>query len=95
MSNTILVLPIFYKHSAARIDIDFKIISSDSDTVASVGTVEISPVGLTEDGVTISGATAKVWLTGGTDEQDYVVRVPITTTAGRLEQPQVTVKVRD
>jgi hypothetical protein len=96
MSNTVRVLPVQLKYSGSTIDVDFRLVSDDGDTVATVGSVTVAPTGqLTSPLASGSGAIAKVWLIGGVDEADYLVSVPITTTLGRTEIGQVIVKVRD
>jgi len=96
MSDTVRVTRSFLKHSASVIDIDFEVVSDDGDTVASITTPTITPSGtLSSSDTDISGATAKVWLAGGTDEADYLLLVPIVTTLGRTEIGLAIIKVRD
>jgi len=97
MSNTVLVLREFYKHPNARIDIDFRLMSSDGDKISSVGSVDILPNdSLATDGIDIDAITgfAKVWFKLGLDEADYTVTVPIHTDKLRDERPQIIIKVR-
>ena len=78
----------FSQAAADRIDYDISLISSDSDTAASVGAVVVSPAGaLTVDGSpVINGAKVKVWLKNGVQGTKNVqISVPITTTLGRVK----------
>lgn len=95
MSDTARVIATFWKHPTAVIDIDFRLVSDDGDTITQVESREISPSGaLASNSASINGATAKVWFTGGEDEVDYEVQVPIVTALNRKEIGLCIVKVR-
>ena len=97
MANTVQVIPTFYVRPTARVDVDFRVVSTDNDTVQSVAAIVIAPAGqLTSDDIDIVGNVAKVWLNAASavDEVDYLVTAKITTQLGRIEVGVVTIKVR-
>lgn len=94
MSNTIVNIPEFTKHPSAVIDIDFRLVTDDADTITDASVYTVSPSGLTCTGTSITGATAKAWFSGGTDEADYEFTLLLGTTLGRTEVAQAIIKVR-
>lgn len=64
----------------------------DGDTIdTSVWTV---PAGLTKDSDEFNGPVATVWLSGGTDGENYTLLNRITTTGGRTMDQSVKLRVR-
>jgi hypothetical protein len=90
-----MALPTFTKHPDDRADYDIRIVSNDNDTVASVDSVTVAPSGsLASDSSDISGATAKLWMTGGVALSDYIVTAAMTTTLGRVINKVFQINVR-
>lgn len=50
--------------------------------------------GITVDSVAISGGVAKVWLSGGTDGEDYLVVAKVITAGGRKKFGHILIQVR-
>ena len=64
----------------------------DGDTIAS--STWTVPDGLTQDSSSNTTTTTTVWLSGGTDGDDYEVLNRITTTGGRTIDQTVKLRVR-
>lgn len=75
--------------------------TGESDWLASGETISSHSVtvesGLTKDSdaATDTNTSVTVWLSGGTDGDDYTVTCQITTSAGRTDERSVTIKVRN
>ena len=54
-----------------------------------------APAGLTEGSSAINGGITVVWLSGGTTGQTYQVVNQITTSAGRIDQRTIEIRVRE
>lgn len=92
--NTELALPVFFQDPEDKVDYNFRLVSDDADTWATSGAPVISPSGMTSPSIELDGTNAKIWLQSGTDEQDYEIRVPLTSTLGRVDNVKFIVKVR-
>lgn len=95
-------LAVFTKDPDARLDYTIKWAAwlPSGDTIASVSWAVSGGDGLLTVGSglyapTVSGSSATVWLESGTAGMDYAVRARITTTAGRIDDRSVTVRVRE
>jgi hypothetical protein len=55
----------------------------------------IVPTGLTKESETLSGGLAIVWLSGGVADRGYSVTNQITTSAGRVDQRTIEIRVRE
>lgn len=75
-------------------DIDFnEYLTANSDTAAShTSTVD---AGITKQSSVMADGVVKVWLSGGTSGETYKVTVTVTTTAGRVKQAEIAVKVKE
>jgi len=51
------------------------------------------PAGLTQESAANTTTTATIWLSGGTAGKDYVVTNSIVTTAGRIEDRSIRIRV--
>lgn len=65
----------------------------EGDSIVSVSAT--ADTGLTVEGVSFSGTTVKVWVSGGTDGNNYKVTVKALTNDGRLKEVDFTVRVRE
>jgi len=64
-----------------------------SDTIATA--LVTTPAGLTEASESNTTTKVTVWLSGGTVGQSYTVTCRITTTAGRVDERSLLIRVRD
>jgi len=64
-----------------------------SDTAASF--IASAQTGITLVSSSITAGVVKVWLANGTDNQTYKVNVVLTTTAGRVKEVSILIKVKD
>lgn len=64
-----------------------------TDTIVSVAWTV--PTGLTLESSSATTTTATAWISGGTADEDYVVGCRITTTAGRVDERSIRLKVRE
>lgn len=64
----------------------------DGDTIDT--STWVVPAGLVKDSDTFSGPVATVWLSGGTDGENYTLLNRITTTGGRTMDQSVKLRVR-
>lgn len=55
----------------------------------------VEPAGLTIDSDVHTPSSATVWLSGGTNEQSYIVKNTITTAAGRVKSRAIRVLVQE
>lgn len=85
----------FSKDPAAVLDykLDWSDWMEDGDTITD-DTVTV-PAGLTLDSSSHDDASVTFWLSGGTAGQHYRVTVQITTSAGRVDERSVSVKVQE
>lgn len=70
-------------------------LANEGDTAASV--TWITPDGIvreTSPAPTVANGIATAWFSGGTDRTDYLITCRLTTTAGRVDDRTVTIKVR-
>lgn len=75
-------------------DFDFnEYLSSLPDTAASH--VAVAETGVTITASTLAGGVVKVFVSGGTDGQQYKVSATITTTGGRVKQGDIIIKVKE
>lgn len=91
------ILEKFTKQPADRQDYDISYeawLAALGDTAASV--VVIADAGITQSSpAMLFGGLVKVWLFGGVDGQAYKVTATLTTTAGRIKQAEIVVKVKE
>lgn len=74
-------------------DIDFTpYLGGLTDTGASHTVV--ADTGITVASSTLAAGIVKVWLSGGTDKTDYLVRAVLTTTGGRVHYGIIKIVVR-
>lgn len=66
-------------------DIDFSRWLPEGDTLADAS-AHVSPAGLSIDAVQLHEAIVKVWLSGGTDGEAYLVTLTATTAQGRIKE---------
>lgn len=64
----------------------------DGDTIDT--STWVVPAGLVKDSDTFSGPVATVWLSGGTDGENYTLLNRITTAGGRTMDASVKLRVR-
>lgn len=86
---------IFIKDPSAILDysVDWTGWLASGDTiVTSSWTV---PEGITEDSESQTTTTATIWLSGGTEGEDYTLVNKIATAGGRTEERTITIKVRE
>ena len=91
----IAVDAVFTKDPAGNLDFrrDWSNWLGDSDTIsASSFTV---PTGITKDSEANGDDYATVWLSGGTDGEDYTVTNEISTNGGRTAQYSFLIRVRN
>ena len=62
---------------------------------AAVCTTDATNTALVVNQVVVSGSALAIWLSGGTDNQNYKVTVTATTTGGRVDQSEFIVKIKD
>jgi hypothetical protein len=67
-------------------------LSASSDTISSSDW--IVPSGITEDSASNTTSTTTIWLSGGTDGNDYEIVNRIVTTGGRTLDQTIKLKVR-
>ena len=68
---------------------------ASDETLASVGSPDVSPSGLTASGEAVSGTEAQVTVSGGTANTDYAVTLTCTTSASQILVGEVLVEVRE
>jgi len=95
-----MILEKFHKQPAdvQDYDIDFSAWLSGfstADTIASISSVTVDKTGLTIPTTMLSGSKVKVWTSGGTDGVDYKITARIITTAGRTNEQEIIVKVKE
>lgn len=80
-------------------DMDFRKVQPAGVTVASVVSVDQSTVtgtGTVAIGSTAySGTLAQVWISGGTDDEDYKITITITNSRGETVEGDGLLQVRD
>lgn len=79
-------------------DIDFQteFLAGLTDTAPGpTGVSVIVEPGINLDTFSLLAGRVKVWLSGGTDGTSYKVTVTVTTTAGRVKQVEIIVKVKE
>ena len=54
-----------------------------------------APAGITLEASTLSAGVVKVWLSGGTDGQTYIIEAVVTTTGGRVKEGEIAIKVKE
>lgn len=90
----ITVLKTYYKQPGDVQDYDIGFtawLAGLADTADSV-TVTAS-TGITVDSYSLSGSVVKVWLSGGTANQRYVVTAALQTVGGRTKEGEIAIKV--
>lgn len=83
------------KDSDARLDfaVDWTAWLVAPDTIASVQW--LPDPGITVDTPTLAGAKATVWISGGMARQRYGVTCRVTTTAGRVDDRTIHVRIME
>ena len=79
-------------------DIDFQteFLAGLTDTAPGPSGISVvADPGINLDLFSLQAGRAKVWLSGGTDGNSYKVTVTLTTTAGRVKQVEIVVKVKE
>lgn len=68
-----------------------------ADTAPGPGNVTVTaePSGLTVERFYLADGVVKVWLTGGISGTTYKVTARVTTTAGRVKEAEISVKVKE
>lgn len=71
-----------------------------TDTLASLATSVVCLTDATDetlevDSTTFSDDTVKVWISGGTDGEQYKLTLRVTTTGGRVDESELIFRVRD
>lgn len=95
------VLEKYTKQPAERLDYDIDFaslfLSALGDTAPGPAGLEVTcePVGLTVDDSLLTAGKVKVWLSGGTSGTTYKVTARVTTTAGRVKEAEIAVKVKE
>ena len=77
-------------------DIDYtEFFDGEADVIASVATV-VEPSGtLNANGSVASDTVVKLWLQGGADGDEYFVTIRTTTSAGRVKEDELRVRIRE
>lgn len=85
----------FIKDSASTLDyrFDWAAWMETGDTISAAAVTV--PAGLTETAETFDDTSVTVWVSGGTTGTDYQVTCQITTTAGRVDERTITLRVRE
>lgn len=80
-----------------HLDYDFNYTDWFGDTNDAIDTIEVAsaPAGLTLTGIKTSATAVKIWAGGGTDGDIYYVEVTITTTAGRVKQDELEIRIKE
>ena len=68
--------------------------NDDSDSLASA-VAAVAPAGLTVNAVVSDANTAKLWISGGNDGDDFVVTLTLTSTNGRVKEDEVEVFITE
>lgn len=91
------ILAIVEKTPPERVDFDVDLGRwlPSGDTVDTATVTFDDTLTVTEDDVDITADRVKVWLTGGEAEEVGVMRVLVTTTAGRIEEFAYRVRVKE
>ncbi len=81
------------KDAAARLDYvwDWSAWVTGGETITAV--TWVVPSGITQDTATFTDTTATIWLTGGALNATYLVTCRITTSAGRVDDRSMNIKV--
>lgn len=94
-------LATFVKDADARLDysIAWSKWLASGDTISTVAWAIESGDGALTIGTgsyvpSVTGSTSTVWLEGGTVDTDYAVRARVTTTAGRIDDRTLLVRIR-
>lgn len=71
-----------------------------TDTLASLATSVVCLTDATDetlevDSTTFTDDTVKVWISGGTDGEQYKLTLRVTTTGGRVDESELIFRVRD
>lgn len=99
-----MTLPIRTKQPAEvrLFDMDFRAVLRDGGSIASVSSATAANQGnvigsaeLTVGSTSYSGTKAQVWLSGGTDLEDYQVTITVTTAAGETLEGDGMLQVRE
>lgn len=80
-------------------DIDFAslFLSALGDSAPGPTGVEVfaQPDGITIDDFDLNQGKVKIWLTGGTSGVTYKITARVTSTAGRVKEAEIAVKVKE
>ena len=87
------MIPVFRKTPTEVLDYDFTWELEDDETIVT-STWAATGTGLTIGMTLVSGATVKVWLSGGTLGASYTVTNTITTSDGRTLQDSFSMLIR-
>lgn len=90
------ILEKFEKQPADVQDFDISYVDWLADMAdTAVSSVVTTDPGIVLDSHSLTNGVVKVWLSGGTSGVSYKVTATLTTTAGRVKQSEIVVKVRE
>ena len=88
---------LFQKQPADQLDydLDFSDWLTGTDVITGITAISSVPAELIVQSASVSGQTAKIWLTGGISGTTYKITATIATSEGRIKELEFKLRVRD